>query len=250
MQVIRDAHPTDPLLDMAATHALLRAVGAGTRGPSARVFVPGPTMAFGRLDALRPGYARATQAARAHGFTPVLRLGGGHAAAYDQGSVIVEIIVPTDRIAEGIEERFRQGTELVADALAAAGVPEPTIGELEGEYCPGTWSVHARGTRVKLAGTAQRSIRGASSLSAVIVAEHGARIRAALTDVYQALDLDWDPHTAGAANDVAPGITTAAVAQAAVAEIAARWPGETSHGTFDAPLLAHAERLRRNHSPD
>lgn len=249
MQVIRDAHPHDPLLDMAATHALLRAVGSGARGPSARVFVPGPTMAFGRLDALRPGYRHATEAARAHGFTPVLRLGGGHAAAYDQGSVIVEIVVPSTRIAEGIEERFRQGTELVADALAAAGVPHPTIGELPGEYCPGTWSVHADGTRIKLAGTAQRSIRGASSLSAVVVAERGDTIRAALTDVYAALGLQWDPSTAGAANDVAPGLTTAHVVQATIAEIAARWPGRTSHATLDAALLAEAEELRRHHTP-
>ncbi|HWT93315.1 MAG TPA: hypothetical protein VN238_09985 [Solirubrobacteraceae bacterium] len=247
MQVIRDAHPDDPLLDMAATHALLRAVGTGEHGPSARVFVPGPTMAFGRLDALRPGFTQATQAARDHGFTPVLRLGGGHAAAYDSGSVIVELVVPTERIAEGIEERFRAGTQLVADALEAAGVPTPTIGELPGEYCPGTWSVHARGTRIKLAGTAQRSISGASSLSAVVVAEHGPTIRAALTDVYAALDLEWDPRTAGAANDVAPGVTTAHVVQATIAEIATRWPGETTHGTLTPATLADARTLAGRH---
>lgn len=246
MQVIRDAFPDDPLLDMAVTHALLREVGAGERGPTARVFLPGPTMAFGRLDALRPGYASATAAARAHGYEPVLRLGGGHAAGYDEGSVVVEVITPIARVAEGIEERFHEGTELVADALAAAGVPDPVIGELPGEYCPGRWSVHARGSAVKLAGTAQRSIRGAASMSAVLVAQRGTELRAALSDVYAALDLAWDPRTAGAAEDVAPGVTAASVQRAVVAELAARHR-DTHHGELTPRTVDHARTLAAQH---
>jgi hypothetical protein len=55
MRLLRAAHPHDPLLDMALSAALLERVAAGA-DEVARVFRPGPTMAFGRLDALRPGF--------------------------------------------------------------------------------------------------------------------------------------------------------------------------------------------------
>ncbi|MDX6688190.1 MAG: octanoyl-[GcvH]:protein N-octanoyltransferase, partial [Baekduia sp.] len=62
MQLLRARHPDDPVLDAAITHALLRQVATGAQPPTARVFRPGATMAFGRLDALSAGYeaARAT----------------------------------------------------------------------------------------------------------------------------------------------------------------------------------------------
>jgi octanoyl-[GcvH]:protein N-octanoyltransferase len=212
----------DPPLDMALTAALLEAVGAGDVPATARVYRPAPTMAFGRLDQIRPGFADAVAAARAHGFSPLLRLGGGHAAAYDAGSLVVDLVVPVARIAEGVEERFREGTEVCVDALESVGL-DVRIGELRREYCPGRWSVNAGG--VKLAGTAQRSIRGASLLAAVIVVTGGERIRAALTDVYAALEMDWDPRTAGAAEDLEPGLTVAEVEAAVVQSIGARYGG-------------------------
>jgi octanoyl-[GcvH]:protein N-octanoyltransferase len=218
--LLQDGHPADPAADIAASGDLLRQVAAGERGPVARVFVPGPTMAFGRLDALRPGYAAAREAAAAHGYTPVLRLGGGHAAGYDEGSVIVELTTPAATIAEGLAERFEAGTLLLVDALRAAGVPAE-LGELPGEYCPGRWSVHAGG--VKVAGTAQRTVRGASLLAAAVLVQGGDRLRAALVDVYAALRLDWDPRTAGAAEDVAPGVTASAVAGAVVDQLERRY---------------------------
>ncbi len=200
---------------------MLRRVAAGELPPAARVFRPGPTMAFGRLDALRPGYGKARDAARRHGFTPVLRLGGGHAAGYDVGSVVVELITPQRVVAEGIEERFRDGTALLVDALRRAGL-DTTVGERPGEYCPGRWSLHA-GEGVKVAGSAQRSIRGASLFTAVVVVEGGARLRAALTDVYAALELAWDPRTAGAAEDVVASLRAETVERSVVAALGDRW---------------------------
>jgi octanoyl-[GcvH]:protein N-octanoyltransferase len=99
MELLRARHPDDPVLDTAITHALLRQVGAGEKPATARIFRPGPTVAFGRLDALdTDAYDNARAAARAHGFTPLLRLGGGHAAGYDDGSVLVEIVRPVQTI--------------------------------------------------------------------------------------------------------------------------------------------------------
>ena len=65
------------------------------------------------------------------------------------------------------------------------------MGEVPGEYCPGAFSVNARG-QVKLAGTAQRLIHGAALLGANVVVGDGAGVRAVVRDVYAALELEWD----------------------------------------------------------
>jgi octanoyl-[GcvH]:protein N-octanoyltransferase len=244
MQLIRARYPQDPVLDAAVTHALLRRVGAGELGPVARVFRPGPTMAFGRLDALAPGFDAAHAAATRHGFTPLVRLGGGHAAAYDEGSLLVELIRPERAIAEGIKERFAGGTALIVEALDALGITA-RVGELPGEYCAGAWSVNADG--VKLAGTAQRSIRGASLITAMVIVEGGARLRAALVDVYGALGMDWRPETAGAAEDVRPALRATDAERSVIATLAAH--ESLSSAELDPATLELARELESAHRP-
>jgi octanoyl-[GcvH]:protein N-octanoyltransferase len=244
VELLRDRHPGDPVLDAALTHALLRQVGAGERGPLARVFRPGPTMAFGRLDALTGGYDAARAAARAHGYAPLLRLGGGHAAGYDEGSLLVEVIRPIATIAEGVQERFAWLTELLVETLGHLGVTA-RVGALPGEYCAGDFSVNAAG--VKLAGTAQRSIRGASLVTAVLVVEGGAKLRAALVDVYAALGIEWRASTAAAANDVVPSLTAADAERTLIAALAARerltagQAGEQAHRMADGLRAGHLD---------
>ena len=87
---------------------------------------------------------------------------------------------------------------------------------MPGEYCPGAYSVNARG-RVKLIGTAQRLVRGAALLGASIVVGDGPGIRAVLDDVYAALEFAWDATTAGAVDEEVPGVTLDAVEAAVVA---------------------------------
>jgi len=200
---------------MALTGELLRAVAAGRETGVARVFVPGPTLAFGRLDAREPGFAEAEAAARSHGFTPQIRHAGGRAAAYDHGSLVIELIEPSDSIADGIEARFVALAERVRRVLADVGVATE-IGELPGEFCPGRYSLHAAGR--KLSGVAQRSIVGASLTTAVIAVEGGGRLRGVLVDVQRALGVAWNPETAGSADEFVPGLTADAVAAAAVAD--------------------------------
>lgn len=242
MELLRERHPSDPVLDAAITHALLRQVGAGERPPTARIFRPGTTMAFGRLDVLSDGYAAARAAAVEHGFTPLLRLGGGHAAGYDAGAVLVELIGPVATIAEGIPERFATVTALLVEALATLGVAA-RVGELAGEYCAGEWSVNAAG--VKLAGTAQRSIKGASLVTAMVIVEGSAPLRAALVDVYAALGIDWRPATAGGAADIVRSLTATDAERALVATLAAH--ERLTAGALDGATLALAGELRAAH---
>ena len=138
----------------------------------------------------------------------MLREGGGHAVVYDQRSVVIEEWTPNAEIVTGIQERFDAGTARIAEALRSLGL-DPAVGELPGEYCAGAHSVSLEG--IKVAGTAQRVVRGRALFAAVVLVGGGDLIRAAITDIYAALELDWDPATAGAIQDVAPQITVEAV---------------------------------------
>jgi octanoyl-[GcvH]:protein N-octanoyltransferase len=228
-------------LEIAVSHALLQRVAAGELPTTLRLYRPPPTVAFGKLDTLRPGYAAAAEAAREHGYEPVLRLPGGHAAAYHRESVGIDIVTAVESPVLGTHDRFRAAGERLAGALAGLGV-DARVGEVPGEYCPGAYSVNARG-RVKLIGTAQRLVRGAALLGAVIVVRDGAGVRGVLRDVYARLELEWDEATAGAVADEVPGIGVEAVEAA----VAAAYPELAGGAQPDAETLALARRLEAGH---
>jgi lipoate-protein ligase A len=238
MRLLRASFPDRPAVDAAVGEALLR---GPLTGPLLRVARPGPTVGFGRLDAIRPGFPDAARAARAHGFEPVLRTPGGHAAAYHHGSLLVELVAPDDDPVSGMRSRFADFSDALAGALVALGV-DARVGPVDGEYCPGDYSVNAGG-RVKLAGVAQRLVRRAWMVGAELVVEDGAPVRAVLTDVYAALGLDLDPTTAAAVEDVAPGLTVDDVERAVLAAfpIASRLP-------LDPALEAAASALAPRHA--
>src|SRR5918994_840597 len=119
---LRDAFPQRPALDMALSHALLLRVAERARPSVVRIYEPGATVAFSKLDSHAPGFAAACEAARAHGYEPVIRLGGGHAAAYGPGCLIHEEIVPHHSTLEGLSERYARESGLVESALARLGV--------------------------------------------------------------------------------------------------------------------------------
>jgi octanoyl-[GcvH]:protein N-octanoyltransferase len=242
MLVTRETDPRPPALEVAVSHALVERVSAGALGPVLRVYRPAPTLAFGRLDAIAPGFAAAAAAARAHGFEPVVRAPGGHAVAYHDGCLVVdELIGAKDPIA-GLQDRFAGSGEWLARALRRLGV-DARVGRVDGEFCPGDFTVSARG-RVKLVGTAQRVVRHASLLAASVAVTDGSAIRAVLTDVYAALELDWDPATAGAIEDDVPGVTLDAVEQA-IMETA---PRAVTEGSLDDETLARARELEPRHT--
>jgi lipoate-protein ligase A len=239
MLLATEAHPSDPALDMAFTAALLEAVARGRAPETVRLYRPAATVAFGRSDRARPGLAAACEAARAHGRTPLLRLGGGHAAAYDADCILVEVIRSHAPGAGGLEERFADAAQMLKRALASAGV-QAERGELPGEYCPGRFSLHLPGGP-KIAGVAQRVVSGGSLTTAVLVVGGGDALRAAIADVYAALDLAVDPRVAGAVSDGHPLISVAAVL-AAMDGIARERYGALP-GAVDDAVTARAREL-------
>ncbi|MFJ2508162.1 lipoate--protein ligase family protein [Arthrobacter citreus] len=188
---------------------LLAAARRGELGPTLRIYQPRPTVAFGQRDARLPGFPDAAAACRDLGFEPLVRKAGGRAAAYHQGCLILDHIEPeSDAVAHSLA-RFAGFAQLLAGALQDAGVPAG-VGEIPGEYCPGEYSVHGgTGPGIKLVGTAQRVVSGAWLFSSVVVIQDSAPLREVLTAVYEALGLDWDPATAGAAEDLRPGLSVA-----------------------------------------
>jgi len=211
-----------PAFDTAVSHALLRAVDDGQASESLRLHSPGDALAFSVIDRTLPGFPLAVARARAAGFTPIVRLAGGHAAVFERGSLAFAWTVPARDPRSGIRARFSAMALHLERALRKLGV-DGRVGEVPGEYCPGEFSVNARGA-VKLAGIGQRVLRGAAHVGGVVVVRNSERVRAVLERVYDALELPLDVITVGAVEDELPGVRARDVAQALLAEVAASRP--------------------------
>ena len=212
IDVLRASFPTDPAAGPALARLLLDQVASGTRGATLRVSRPGPAVAFGRRDAVSPGYLAAAGAAAALEHPGIERISGGRATAYTEGTLVLGFTIPSREPARGTSERFEWVASLTADALRALGA-EAAVGEIEGEYCPGRYSVSIGSSegRVKVAGVGQRMVPGAAHVGVVLTVTGSGELREVLTPVYRLLDLEWRPETAGAVSDL--------VAEASVADL-------------------------------
>ena len=230
------------------SRALVQRVAMGELPETLRLARPGAMVAFAKQDAVAPGYADAVRAARAGGFEPVLRLAGGRAAVFHEQTIALAHAVPDPAPRTGIHSRFAWTAELIARALARLDV-DARVGEVPGEYCPGGYSVNARDA-VKLAGIGQRIIAGASHLGGVIVVGAAERIREVLVPVYEALELRWDPGTAGAVEEEPGGVgpsSWTAVRDALLAEYGRDY--EIVEAELDPETIALARRLAPEHRP-
>jgi lipoate-protein ligase A len=219
-------------------------VAAGDVPATFRLHRPPRILAFSKQDAASPGFRGAVQAARETGFEPVIRLAGGRAAVYHEETLALSWAVPDRRPSARTEERFRELAGLLADSIREVGV-DARVGKVPGEYCPGAWSVNARGA-TKLAGTGQRLIAGAAHRGAVIVVGNSAGVRGALIGVYEALGLDWDAATAGSIEDEVAGITLERVEDSIFARLGELY--ELREMPVDRETLALADRLESDHS--
>ena len=224
LRLVHDEPTGDPEVDLMAGIQLLSEVRDGRKPQTLRLYRPDPTLAFGQRDVRLPGYEDAVRKATEHGFAPVIRKAGGRAAAYHRGCLIVDHVELAEEAMLGHQQRFKILGQLYADALRSAGV-DAHVGEIPGEYCPGEFSVHGSPSlssptknKVKLVGTAQRVVGGAWLFSSVFVIEASAPIAAVLDDVYKAMDIPMNPATAGAAEDLLPGLSVEKFSEKLIAE--------------------------------
>src|SRR5690349_776676 len=187
IRLVSQGFPEPPAMDTAVSHALLRRVSDGLEPETLRLHRPGPVVAFGPKDRLQPGFAAAVRASAARGFGSVQRLAGGRAAVFHEETIAFAWVIPERDPRTGITSRFREISALVRDALRSIGV-DARVGEVPGEYCPGEYSVNARG-RAKVMGVGQRLVRQAAHVGGVIVVGGADRVRDVLLPVNDALAL-------------------------------------------------------------
>jgi octanoyl-[GcvH]:protein N-octanoyltransferase len=245
LRVIRRGFADRPAYGTAVSEALLHRVAAGELPATLRLHRPARELAFAKQDRAAPGFAAAVASAREAGFAPVLRLAGGRAAAFTESTLALAWSSPDPSPTRHTHDRFRLLAEIVVAALERLGV-DARVGEVPGEYCPGAWSVNARGT-VKLAGIGQRIIRGGAHLGAVLVVGDSALLRSALEPVYAALELDWKPETAGSVSDEVGEVTLDEVEEVLLAEFGERF--ELLDSELDDETLRRAAELEPEHAP-
>ena len=221
LRLLRHSERGRPALDTALSRALLERTSAGDLPQTLRIWRPDAIVTFGRLDAVSDGYHEAIEAAHAHGFAGVERLEGGRAAVFHEQTVAFAHTVRDMHPVEGTHARFDATAALMARALARLGV-DARVGEVPGEYCPGAYSVSARGAR-KLMGVGQRVVAGAAHVGGVLVVGESWRVREVLEPVYEALDLDWDPSITGSVDDEVRGVTYEEAERAILDEYAERY---------------------------
>jgi octanoyl-[GcvH]:protein N-octanoyltransferase len=242
LRILEDAFESDPALDAAVSRALMLRVAARELPETLRIAPTGTTVAFAKRDAVAPGYAEAVREARERGFEATLRLAGGRAAVFHEGTMEIGHAVPEDEPRAGIHARFERTAGRLARALARLGV-DARVGEVAGEYCPGRYSVNARGA-VKLAGIGQRVVGGGSHTGVVLVVAGERRINEVLEPVYEALGLDWEPAASGSVTTEAPDADWASVRDAIVTEYAQDHhlePAELDEDTLDLARELAAE---------
>jgi octanoyl-[GcvH]:protein N-octanoyltransferase len=245
LRLIRHSFPDRPELSTAISQTILRRVAAGELSPTVRIHRPGNEVAFGRQDVASPGYQAAAEAALAGGFAAVERLAGGRAAVFHQGTIAIARAYADPQPPKRTYARFEEMAELIAAALRGLGA-DARVGEIPGEYCPGAYSVNARG-KTKLAGIGQRMIRGGAHMGGVVVASGGREIAQVLEPVYRALELHWDPATSGSVSEeVGREVDPGEVEEAVIAELAKRY--ELVDAELDEETLRAAAQLMRGRS--
>ncbi|MDT7783495.1 MAG: octanoyl-[GcvH]:protein N-octanoyltransferase [Pseudonocardiales bacterium] len=206
------------------------------------IYVPtSPTVAFSGRDLRSPGITKATEIAQAAGFETVVRSPGGRMVAYDSGAVVIDHLDRTTGIRHAGSATFAANASHHALVLRALGDVDARVGEVDGEYCPGEYSINVGG-ETKVVGSAQRVTSTGSLFSTVVQVAISERVRAVIADVSDALGYDLRRSSIAGLADYVPALTSAEVAQAFVADYRSRL-GLTD-GPLPAEVLAHASTVR------
>jgi lipoate-protein ligase A len=173
----------------------------------------------------------------------MLRLAGGRAAVFTRQTLGFAWCIPDADPRAAIGARFEEIATAVAEALRGLGV-DARVGAVPGEYCPGDYSVNARG-QTKLMGVGQRIVKGAAHVGGVIVLGASERIRDVLVPVYERMRFAWDPASVGSIEDEIGSVPRDAVIEALLAELAKRHDVERAQ--MANGLLTAAENSEYEH---
>ena len=212
---------------------VLEEVASGARGPTAMLWTSPPYVGATRPETRLPGFGEAARHAEAAGFPVLIRNSGGGAVAANEGSISFSLTSPIEDLRHGLYERYGEGAELIVAAMNRVGI-KAEAGEVDGEFCPGAYSVRTGGpSGIKIAGLAQRVTRRAARLEALVLVERTAELVPILQNFYGALSL---PFRAGSVADLV-GTNVPAVIEALSEAVGESYPGATEaklgDGTFE-----------------
>ncbi len=197
VEILVAEHLHEPEDGFGLQQAVLEEVAAGERGPVALLWTSSPYVGATRPETRLTGFGAAVRLAGEDGFPVLIRNSGGGTVAANRGSLSFSLTFPVKDLRHGLYERYAEGVELVAAALRRAGV-EAEGGEVEGEFCPGAYSVRSGGPGgVKHAGLAQRVTRRAARVEALILVSETEEVRDVLTRFYGALEIPFRPESVG-----------------------------------------------------
>jgi len=243
LTVISDALTGDGPLDTATSRAVLRAVSRGDMGETFEIGVSSRVLAFGKHDTTADRFDDAVAVAVDHGFQPTVRIAGGRAAVFHEGTLRFGWTRPVPDAASSMYEGFEAMSKMVTQTLGSFGI-HSQVGEIPGEYCPGSYSVHIAYRKVM--GVGQRLMRNAAHVGGVLVLSNSQIINDVLVPIYDLLDLSFDPETTGAVSD-AIDLDAEAVSQAFTKAVAVGRP--MRHDELPAVVKEEAEAFRNDHDP-
>ena len=208
-------------------------MAGGTRGPTALLWTSSRYVGATRPEMRLPGFGEAVRFAEGAGFPVLVRNSGGGAVAANEGSISFSLTFPVEDLRHGLYERYGEGAGLIVAAMERVGIAAEA-GEVEGEFCPGAYSVRTGGPGgIKVAGLAQRVTRRAARMEALVLVEKTAELVPVLEGFYGALGL---PFRRGSVGDL-PGTDVPGVVRALSEAVRERYPGakETrlGQGTFE-----------------
>ena len=197
MEILVAGYLKDPEDGFGLQQAVLEEVASGRRGPAALMWTSVPYVGATNRERRLPGFRRAVEAAEEEGFPVLVRNSGGGAVAANEGSISFSLTYPVGELGQGLYERYAEGVDLVASALRRVSV-EAEGGAVEGEFCPGAYSVRSGGERgIKHAGLAQRVRRRAARLEALILVSDTEGLVRVLERFYEALGLPFRAESLG-----------------------------------------------------
>lgn len=173
--------------------AVLEEIGDGSRDSTALLWTSSNYVGATYPETRLSGFAEAAGLAEGAGFPVLIRNSGGGAVAANDGSISFSITSPVEDLRRGLYDRYTEGVDLVVTALDKLGVAAEA-GEVEGEFCPGAYSVRSGGySGTKIVGLAQRVTRRAARVEALVLVTKTAELRGILELFYGALNLPFRP---------------------------------------------------------
>jgi octanoyl-[GcvH]:protein N-octanoyltransferase len=220
--------------------AVLEAVATKARGPTALLWTSSRYIGATHPETRLPGFSEAARLAEEAGFPVLVRNSGGGAVAANDESISLSLTLPVDDLRHGLYERYTEGANLIVAALGSLGVrTEP--GEVEGEFCPGAYSVRTGGySGTKVAGLAQRVTRRAARVEALVLVTNTAELRGILERFYETLCLPFRPESVA---DL-PGVSMPEVIEAFADTLQESY--EAQETELDEEMLERARTLRES----